>query len=101
MCLMIFFKNVVSREPFSTTLDAVSNFYNKEPLYKRLVSLKEIIQNWKTLKNVMGLQDQAFENCEKWMQGYKGWKSNLDKCLSPLNSLLMAELPSSFHKIGV
>ena len=49
----------------------------------------------------MGLQDQAFENCEKWMQAYKGWESNLDKCLSPLNTLLMIGLLSSFHKIGV
>ena len=48
----------------------------------------------------MGLQDQAFENCEKWMHAYKGWESNLDKCLFPLNTLLMTELPSSFHKIG-
>ena len=48
----------------------------------------------------MGLQDQAFENCEKWMQAYKGSESNLDKCLSPLNTLLMTEIPSSFHKMG-
>ena len=73
----------------------------QESLYKRLVSLKEIIQNWKTLKSVMGLQDQAFENCEKWMQVYKGWESNLDKCLPSLNTLLMTELPSSVHKIEV
>ena len=49
----------------------------------------------------MGLQDQAFENCEKWMQVYKGWESNLDKCLPSLNTLLMTELPSSVHKIEV
>ena len=49
----------------------------------------------------MGLQNQAFGNCEKWMQAYKGRESNLDKCLSPLNTLSMTELPSSFHKKGV
>ena len=49
----------------------------------------------------MGLQDQAFENCEKWMQVYKGWESNLDKYLSPLNTPLMTGLPSCFHEIGV
>ena len=49
----------------------------------------------------MGLQDQSFENCEKWMQAYKGSEYDLDKCLSPLNTLLMTETSSSFHKIGV
>ena len=49
----------------------------------------------------MGLQDQEFETCEKWMQAYKGWGSNFGKCLSPLNTLLMTEIPSSFHKIVV
>ena len=29
MCLMIFFKNVMSTEPFFATLDAISNFCNK------------------------------------------------------------------------
>ena len=74
---------------------------NTRVFIQQLESLKEIIQNCKTLKSVMGLQDQAFENCEKWMQAYKGRESNLDKCLSPLNTLLITELPSSFHKIGV
>ena len=33
----------------------------------------------------MGLQDHAFKNCTQWMQTYKEWESNLDKCL-PLSS---------------
>ena len=49
----------------------------------------------------MGLEDQVFQNYEKWMQTCKGWECNLDKCLYPLNTLLMTELPSSFDKIGV
>ena len=31
----------------------------------------------------MGLQDQAFKNCEKYMPPNKERGSNLDKCLSP------------------
>ena len=35
------------------------------------------------------------------MQAYKKLRSNLDKCLSPLNNLQKTEISPSFDKIGV
>ena len=47
-----------------------------------------IIQIWNTLKSVMGLQDQAFKNCKKWMPLCKQRGSNSDKCLSPYLNII-------------
>ena len=58
-----------------------------------------VIQIWNTLKSEMGLQDQAFKNCNKWMPPYKERKSNLDKCLSPYLSIIYRKAHQISHEI--
>ena len=40
----------------------------------------------------MGLQNQAFENCKKWMPSYKERQSSLDKCLSTYCNVIYQRL---------
>ena len=70
-------------------------------MYSKLLSTKEIIQILNTLKAAMGVWDQTFKNCLKWMEAYKEWGSNFDKYLSPLNNLLKTEIFLSLYKIEV
>ena len=39
----------------------------------------------KNFKKRNGTAGSSFKNCTQWMQTYKEWESNLDKCL-PLSS---------------
>ena len=60
------------------------------------------LRNIVSTKSVMGLwQDQVFENCKKWMQAYKEWGIDLDKCLYSLSDLKENESANLFYKIGV
>ena len=68
-------------KPFSVASDASTNFYL---LYTGdyYLFLKEIIHIRNNLLSVMGLQNQAFKNCKKWMPAYKKWVMALNQCLS-------------------
>ena len=74
---------------------------NTKVFIQEITIFKGDYSNLKDFKKCTDTAGSSIWKLWEWMEGYKGWESNLDKCLSPLNTLLMTELPSSFHKIGV